>query len=142
VTGAAGFQGRGLAFPPAFGPGGASVAMVEGDEDIAQSLQIILGTRPGERVMQSRFGCDLDAVLFEEIDSNLLASVTRLVSDAILYHEPRIDLEAVRVLPDTQTPGLLTIEVAYRSRLTNSRWNLVYPFYLREAVPDPGTVGA
>jgi hypothetical protein len=139
----AGFQGRGFAFPPGFARGEAAmtVTMVEGDEDIAQSLQIILATRPGERPMQSGFGCDLDAVVFEEIDQGLIGRVTRLVADAILYHEPRIDLLGVAVVPSRETVGLLTIEVAYRSRITNSRWNLVYPYYLREAVPDPGQAG-
>jgi phage baseplate assembly protein W len=137
----AGFKGRGFAFPPAFARGGAAVAMVEGDEDIAQSLRIILATRPGERVMQPSFGCDLDAFVFEEIDQGLISRLTRIVSDAILFHEPRVDLLGVEVTQSDTTAGLLTIEIRYRSRLTNSRWNMVYPYYLREAVPDPGVGG-
>ncbi len=137
-----GFKGRGFSFPPSFSRGGAAVAMVEGDEDIAQSLQIILATRPGERTMQSSFGCSLDELLFEEIDQGLIGRVTRMVSDAILFHEPRVDLLGVEVSPSRETPGLLAIAIAYRSRITNSRWNLVYPYYLREALPDPGKVGA
>lgn len=135
------FKGRGFAFPPAFSRGGAAVAMVAGDEDIAQGLEIILATRPGERVMQAGFGCNLDEAVFEEMDQGMIGRITRLVADAIEQHEPRVDLLGVEVTDSEATAGLLTITISYRSRLTNSRWNLVYPFYIREAVSAPGTPG-
>ena len=68
------FLGQGWSFPPAFGQGGAAVAMVAGVEDIHQSLQILLAKSPGERVMQEDFGCDLHSVLFEAIDQSLFTS--------------------------------------------------------------------
>lgn len=142
MTDGPGFEGRGFAFPPSFGPGGASVAMVEGDADIAESLQIILATAAGERVMQPDFGANLEEFLFEEMDPSLIAQVSQTVSDAIQIHEPRIELTDVQVTPDPDTAGLLRVELSYVNLATNSRWNLVWPFYLREAIPDPGVVGA
>lgn len=136
-----GFKGRGFAFPPSFARGGAGVAMVDGDEDIAQSLGIILSTRPGERVMQPAFGCALDDFAFEEIDQGLINRLTRIVSDAILYHEPRVELLGVAVNASDVLTGRVDIEIRYCSRVTNSRFNMVWPFYLREAVRDPGSAG-
>ncbi len=127
------FLGTGWAFPPTFGARGADVDMVSGAEDIHQSLQILFSTRLGERVMQDEFGCDLDRFVFAEIDQGLINSVTRMVSDAILYHEPRIELERVDLSESESASGLLLIKIDYRVRSTNSRFNMVYPFYLKEA---------
>ena len=112
--------------------------MVSDLEDIHQSLQILLSTRLGERVMQDDFGCDLNSVLFEEIDQGLINTLTGMVSDAILYHEPRIEMDRLDVSESETEQGLLLISIEYTVRSTNSRFNMVYPFYLIEAVP-PGS---
>lgn len=130
----AAFLGRGWSFPPTFQSGGGEVVMVSGVEDIHQSLQILLSTRLGERVMQDEFGCPLDSVIFEEIDQGLINTLNRSISDAILYYEPRITLEEIDVDEDMEQPGLLLISIAYTVRSTNSRFNLVYPFYINEAM--------
>lgn len=127
--------GRGWAFPPTFGGGGTEVAMVAGEEDIRQSLQIILGTAPGERVMQDGFGCDLPSLQFAEVDQRLLSAVERLVSNALLYHERRIDVEQVAVDQSSDEPECLMISITYTVRTTNSRFNMIYPYYLSEASP-------
>ena len=129
------FLGTGWNFPPTFHKGGADVEMVSGAEDIHQSLQILLSTRLGERVMQEDYGCDLSFVLFEEIDQGLLNSLNSLVSDAILYHEPRINMDNLDVSEDADEPGRLIIQIEYTIRGTNSRFNMVYPFYINEATP-------
>jgi uncharacterized protein len=133
------FLGLGWAFPPRFGAGGASVAMVTGNEDIEQSLAILLATRRGERVMQEDFGCELSDFLFGEISQGLIGQVRDLISDAILHHEPRIALRGVEVSEHRAAEGVLMIAVDYTVRATNSRYNLVYPFYLREAAQPPGS---
>ena len=127
------FLGRGWSFPPAFSAGGAQVQTVAGEDDIEQSLSLLLATRRGERVMVPDFGCDLTEFLFEEISPALVGQVRDLVSDAILNHEPRVLLNGVEVSDERAGEGLLLIEIDYQVRATNSRYNLVYPFYLREA---------
>jgi uncharacterized protein len=127
------FLGAGWSFPPTFGRGGAEVAMVAGVEDIQQSLHILLATRLGERVMQDTFGCGLESVVFEEIDQGLLNTLNRSITDAILYHEPRITLEQIEIDERAEQPGLLLISLVYTVRATNSRFNLVYPFSINEA---------
>ncbi len=131
------FLGRGWSFPPAFAAGGGEVETVADADDVAQALRILLATRPGERVMEESFGCDLSGLLFEEIDQRLITTVSRRVRDAILDHEPRVRLDRVDVRRSPTEVGLLSISVHYTLRGTNSRYNLVYPFYLREASWTP-----
>ena len=128
-----GFLGKGWNFPPTFTQGGEGVEMISGVEDIHQSLSIIVSTQPGERVMQDRFGCDMNSFVFEELDQGLLNTMRQTISDAILYHEPRIKLEGLTISEDEDEPGLLLILIDYTVRGTNSRYNMVYPFYRNEA---------
>lgn len=107
--------------------------MVSDAEDIQQSLQILLSTRLGERVMQEEFGCDLLHVLFEEIDQSLINTLKRLITNAILYHESRIELNKLDISESNDKAGLLLIRLDYTIRGTNSRFNMVYPFYINEA---------
>jgi phage baseplate assembly protein W len=131
------FLGTGWSFPPEFGPGGAEVALVSDAEDVHQALAILFATRTGERPMQETFGCNLDEVLFEEIDQHLVNRITSMINDAILQHEPRIELLDVDVSPDPDDAGVLRIRLEYAVLGTNSRYNMVFPFYLNEAV-TPG----
>jgi uncharacterized protein len=132
------FLGTGWGFPPSFTSGGAEVEMVSGNEDIHQSLMILLATAPGERVMNEDYGCDLHSVQFEEINQGLVNQLSSLVSDAILFHEPRVTLDQVDVTDDPTVDGLLLISVSYTVRSSNSRFNMVLPFYTNEATrPGP-----
>jgi phage baseplate assembly protein W len=130
------FLGRGWAFPPSFSGGGADVEMANGVEDIEQSLRILLGTWPGERVMQETFGCDLGSLAFEQLDQRLINTVERLITGAVLDHEPRIKLDRVDVARSVDGPSAIFITVYYTVRGTNSRYNMVFPFYLTEATPS------
>lgn len=126
------FLGTGWSFPPTFNQDTATVEMVSDEEDIVQSLEIILTTRPAERIMQPDFGCELSQFLFEEISQGLITGIRGTISDALLYHEPRIDVDEIEV-DESEEQGLLLISVTYTVRRTNSRFNLVYPFYISEA---------
>lgn len=124
--------GSGWSFPPSFTKGGADVIMVADDEDIQQSLNIILATEARERFLLDNFGCNLNDFLFEEIDQRLLTRIRSTVKDAITFHEPRIKLEKVIVNVDDALAGLLQIQLTYQVISTNSRFNMVYPFYINE----------
>jgi uncharacterized protein len=128
-----GFLGTGWGFPPTFGPGGAEVELVSNVEDVHQSLAILVATRRGERVMQESFGCNLDALAFEEIDHALVNRITSMLRDAVLDHEPRVELLGVDVTASEREPGVLRIRIDYAVLGTNSRFNMVFPFYLDEA---------
>lgn len=126
------FLGRGWSFPPEFDRQAGSVLMLEEEKDIQSSLHILLSTKLGERVMQPTYGCNMDSLVFETMNLTLLTYLKDLVENAILYHEPRIELEKVVIDTTNQSEGLLLIEIHYAVRTTNSRYNYVYPFYLNE----------
>lgn len=126
------FLGRGWSFPPSFMRDRASVEMLEEEADIASSLEILLGTAQGERILQPHYGCNLDELLFETLDTRMKTLMADKVESAILYNEPRIDLENVTLNDSLELEGVILIEVAYRVRSTNSRFNFVYPYYRLE----------
>lgn len=126
------YLGRGWAFPPSFNKIAKNVEMVSEEEDIQESLHILLSTRPGERTMQPDYGCNLDIMLFEPLSTTLITLVKETIRVAILYFEARIDVSRIQIIPQDSREGLVLIEIDYRVRSTNSRFNFVYPFYLNE----------
>ena len=126
------FLGRGWSFPPAFQRSIAGVEMLDQEADIASSLEIILTTSIGERVMAPDFGCNLEDLLFESLDTTLKTLVADQIETALIYYEPRIDIEKISLDTDRDLEGIVLIEVTYRVRSTNTRYNFVYPFYKAE----------
>lgn len=124
--------GRGWAFPPQFTRDKKQLSMVSADEDIRQSLTILFSTTPGERVMQPDYGCALNGMVFESITPATITEIRDLIERAILFHEPRISLESVEVSVEDELGGIIEIDVTYRIRGTNTRSNMVYPFYFLE----------
>jgi phage baseplate assembly protein W len=127
------FLGRGWSFPPSFENQGRTVRMVESEEDIRQSLQILLATRLGERVMQPAYGWKRGALNFEPMTTTFASYLKDEVETAILFYESRITLNKVRLEPSALTDGLIEIRIDYTIRTTNTRSNLVYDYYLDEA---------
>jgi len=106
--------------------------MLEDEADIKSSLEILLSTRLGERVMVPDYGCNLDELLFKPLTLTLKTFVIDLIKTAILYYEPRIDLNKIAIDPTDELEGVLLINLDYTVRATNSRKNMVYPFYKAE----------
>lgn len=130
------FLGTGWAFPPAFDLVTGSVQLVSGNDDIRQSLNILLSTSLGERVMQPDYGCNLNMYMFDALDNSLIGIIKHTVENAILYYEPRIIVDAVDVdsaETEDRAGGKFLISVTYRIPETNSRFNYVYDYYLNEA---------
>jgi hypothetical protein len=127
-----GFLGVGWTFPPAFNLATGGVQMVAAEDDIRESLEILFSTAPGERIMQPDYGCDLNSHLFDTIDETALTHLKTLISDAILYFEPRIVVEDVTFDATAIVDGVLLINIAYFVEMTNARSNMVIPYYLSE----------
>ncbi|MCP5013269.1 MAG: GPW/gp25 family protein [Aestuariibacter sp.] len=106
------------------------IEMAHYEESIRQSIWIILSTSPGERIMRPTFGSNLQALVFEMNGSSLASSAASAVRNALTRWEPRTKLLDVSAFPDPDKPNLLHINISYQVRATNSRKNLVYPFYL------------
>lgn len=128
------FLGRGWSFPPEFQRqvDALGVKMVEEEEDIRESLRILISTRPGERVMQPAYGCGLHAMVFETINQSSVTEIKDIVERAVLFFEPRITLESIDIDTDDALEGRIKIQLNYRVRKTNTRSNFVYPFYYLE----------
>jgi phage baseplate assembly protein W len=134
------FLGTGWSFPPRFVAGG-GVAMVSDEDDIRESLHVLFGTSAGERFLRPRYGLDMHELLFEPITTTLRTFILDRVRTSILIYEPRIDLLGLELDTSTQNEGRVTLIVDYRVRATNSRFNLVYPFYAADGNEVRGAFG-
>jgi phage baseplate assembly protein W len=123
------FVGRGFRWPLGVDHTG-SIGLTNGVPDIDRSIELVLMTAPGERLMRPKFGCRIWDLLFEPVTGNLLGLMSQAVRQALEQWEPRITVEEVEPKPDPDNPSLVHIAIAYRVRATNDRRNLVYPFYV------------
>lgn len=131
------FLGRGWSFPPTFERQTGSVAMASGDIDIRESLSILLSTQLGERIMLASYGCDLWPQVFTSLHATTANDIARMVTNAIIDWEPRVMVEHVTVT-EADTAGWVAISIDYVVRQTNTRSNLVFPYYRLEAtIVDP-----
>ncbi len=126
------FLGTGWSFPPEFQKETKGVKMLQDEEDIKSSLEILLSTRLGERIMVPDYGCNLDELLFKPLNLTLKTYVIDLIKTAILYHEPRIEVIKISIDQTSELNGELLINIDYIIRATNSRKNMVFPFYKGE----------
>ena len=124
--------GTGWSFPPEFNRQSKDVMMVSEEEDIRQSLEILLSTVPGERIMHPSYGCGLKQLTFENLSESTLTEIRDVIDRAILFFEPRIQVDSIEVDIENVYDGIMTIEINYMIRITNSRDNMVYPFYFQE----------
>jgi phage baseplate assembly protein W len=128
------FLGIGWSFPPEFHKraDALGVKMVAEEDDIGESLRILLSTNPGERVMQPSYGCGLKAMVFAAINERTITELKDIIERAVLFFESRITLEDIDVNTEDALDGILKIQLNYSVRKTNTRSNIVYPFYFRE----------
>ena len=127
------FLGTGWGFPPQFDNNAAQVGMLSDEEDIQSSLEILLSTRLGERVMRPDYGCNLDELVFEPLTTTFKTYIKDLISTAILYYEPRIEVNKIDLDDTGELDGRILIVIDYTVSATNSRFNFVFPFYKNEA---------
>lgn len=132
------FLGTGWSFPPRFAAGG--VVMSRDEQDIHESLKILFGTVPGERFLAPKFGLDMHALMFEPMSTTLRSLVLDRVRTAILIYEPRIKLLDLQIDSPDANEGTLHVLVEYEVRSTNSRFNLVFPFYRTDSNEVRNTV--
>ena len=126
------FLGTGWGFPPTFSNKTLQVEMLSDEADIQSSLEILLSTRQGERVMLPGYGCNLDEMLFEPLTTTFKTYMKDLINTAILYYEPRISVNKIDIDDTGELEGKIIISIDYTVKSTNSRFNFVYPFYKNE----------
>lgn len=123
------YLGRGWSFPVGVDDDGA-VRTTAGEQAVEESIRLIIGTAKGERVMRPEFGCGIHDYAFDTVNANTRTMVETSVEEALVEFEPRIAVEDVSTDTDDISEGVLLIEVEYRIHESNTRNNLVYPFYL------------
>ncbi len=114
--------------------GKGEIALAAYEDEIRQSILIILGTTPGERVMRPDFGAGLRNLVFAPMNTATIALAQDTVERALTEWEPRINVQEVDVTIAQNQPqlGQLLINISYVVIATNNSYNLVYPFYLTE----------
>ncbi len=127
------FLGVGWKFPVQARTG--EVVLSRYEEDIQEAIWIILSTAPGERLMLPDFGCGIHEYVFAPNNTRTAGMVRFHVQEALTRWEPRIILNQVQVETDPGDPAVLLIQIEYKVRATDSRFNLVYPFYLERGTP-------
>ncbi|WP_046744646.1 GPW/gp25 family protein [Kordia zhangzhouensis] len=127
------YLGKGWDFPPTFLEKQGEVKIISDIEDIEKSLHIIITTRQGERLMRPKFGCDLTDKIFENLSATQTTIMKNQIKEAIVLYEPRI--EVLKIALDTQNflEGKFLIKIDYLIRATNTRRNIVFPYYITEA---------
>jgi len=134
------FLGKGLRFPVSINlNGGVSSSALE--ENVRQSIFIILGTAPGERLNRPDFGCRIHDLMFAPNNPITAARAEIYCEEAIYKYEPRIDRVSCRAIPNAAQPNVLDIKVEYVIATTNVEKNLVFPFYLQDPNDQQGTNG-
>ncbi|HYG81477.1 MAG TPA: GPW/gp25 family protein [Pyrinomonadaceae bacterium] len=126
------FLGRGWKFPVAVDPTTGRIAMSEYEEDIKESIRIIVATAPGERVMRPDFGCGIHELVFSAISRVTVGLFESRIREAITRWEPRVDILKLDISTRDADNGKLEIKLACLVRDTNTEFNLVFPFYLTE----------
>ncbi|MDQ3366921.1 MAG: GPW/gp25 family protein [Myxococcota bacterium] len=140
------FLGKGLRFPVSVNlNGGVSSSVLE--ENVRQSIFIILGTAPGERINRAEFGCRIHDLMFAPNNDITAARAEVYCEEAIYKYEPRIEKLICRALPNPDQANRLDIRIEYVIAGKNDKRNLVFPFYLRneeddESGPPKGAIGA
>lgn len=127
------FLGVGWQFPIGVGSGPdgkVRIRLSTYDRAVKESIRIILGTARGERLMRPDFGCDLNRLVFAQNNTSTAGLAMFYVRESLEKYEPRIELLAVDANPDSDDPARMLINIDYRIVATDTKQNLVYPFYL------------
>jgi len=132
------FIGSGWAFPVRVDSTG-GIALASGDQDVEESIRLIVATAPGERPMRPEFGCAIHDHVFAPASAHTVGRVADAVRRALVRWEPRIDVHDVHVTTDPADPARLEIDLLYSLRASNDPRNLVFPFYV---LPSEGTPAA
>ena len=125
------FLGTGMKFPPQINPTTGRFTSVSGAESIKESVYLILMTQRSERFMRPEFGSNILGYVFSQADATIMNLMADEIASDIMRSEPRI--ADVNVIMDEHSkPGCLFVNVEYTVRDSNTKENMVFPFYLGE----------
>ena len=126
------FLGSGWSFPVTFSVGDYKLILTRYEENIADSIDVIIQTKFGERPLVPQFGSGLQRYFFRNMDETLKGELKNTVESGLLDNEPRITVLNVDIFFTDMEAGLIEIKIDYEFNQTNTRHNYVYPFYIKE----------
>ena len=112
--------GRSISFPPRVGADG-RIVWSEGEENVRESIRVILLTNLRERVRLPEFGGGLNAFLFEPNNPTTHHLMEERIRRALVQWEPRVVLETVRVEPDANDREAAVAAIHYKLVATQAR---------------------
>lgn len=130
-----GFLGTGVKFPPQVNKSTGRFMLSSGAGSIKESVYIILMTQRGERWLEPNFGSALLSYTFMDTSITMLSLMANDLRSVILEQEPRISDVDVDIDPNV-SDGCLLVDIQYKISETNTRDNLVFPFYLNAVNED------
>jgi uncharacterized protein len=122
------FLGSGWAFPVGVDARG-RIALSRREQDIEESIVMILLTPKGQRVMRPEFGCQIHDLVFAPNNATTAGLATYYVEEALGMWEPRIRVLEVTAEPDEEYHERLLVHIDYEIKATYDRRALVFPFY-------------
>ncbi len=122
--------GQGLSFPPRVGPDG-RLAWSAGEDNVRESIRVILMTEPTERLMREEFGCGLRDYLFEPNTATTRQRIRESVTQAIARWEPRVSVDDVVVDTDADEPRQVNVTVLFRLVATQGSGRLGFSLALQ-----------
>jgi phage baseplate assembly protein W len=112
--------GRGISFPPRVGSDG-RVAWSEGEQNVRESVEVVLRTELHERLRLPDFGGGLGRFLFEPNTTTTRRQIQDRIVKALALWEPRISVESVAVDADPRDREAAVATVIYRLVATQSQ---------------------
>ena len=123
------FLGKGMKFPPQINPATGRFVTVSEEENIKESIYLILMTQITERPLRPGFGSNIMSYTFMDQNLTQLTMVSRTIKEQITSQEPRVT-EVQVTFEAGPREGVLLFNIEYVVQNTNTRDNLVFPFYL------------
>jgi phage baseplate assembly protein W len=124
------YLGTGWSFPVRIGSSG-GIATSSFEENIEESIKLILGTAVGERMMDPQWGAYIHDYVFHPNNPNTAAMVSMYAQQALQKHEPRVSNIQINAYPDPENESTLHLDIKYKVIHDNELRNMVYPFFLR-----------
>jgi phage baseplate assembly protein W len=112
--------GQSISFPPRVGADG-RIAWSQGEDNIRESIRVILMTGFGERLRLPEFGGDLGSFLFEPNNPATGHLMADRIQNALTLWEPRVVVEAVQVDQDPADPEAAIATISYKLVATQAR---------------------
>jgi uncharacterized protein len=112
--------GRGISFPVRVGSDG-RVAWSQGEQNVRESVEVVLRTELRERLRLPDFGGGLGRFLFEPNTTTTRRQIQDRIVKALAVWEPRISVESVAVDADPQDREAAVATVVYKLVATQSQ---------------------